>query len=214
MNDSASLPGIKAVLFDLGGVLAELRGEAHLLPLVGDRLTREEVWAMWSASPAVRAHETGKVSAEQFCEAIVEEFALEVGPEDFLAGFRDWIVGPFAETHDLIRDVASRHTTALLTNVSALHWPVVETLGVLPHMHHVFASYQIGRIKPDRVYFEFVLEQMDIAPREAVFFDDSPLNVASARELGLHAFRVESAAQVRRQLARLGLLPAQRSGNV
>jgi len=208
MMHIAQLAGIKAVLFDFGGVLAELRGEAHLLPLVQPRLTREAMWAMWSDSPAVRAHETGKVSAEQFSEQIVAELALEVEPREFLAGFREWIVGPFAETHDLIRDVASRHTTALVSNTSALHWQVIESAGVLPHMHHVFASFQIGRIKPDRAYFDFVLEQMNLAADEAVFLDDSPLNVAAARELGLHAYRVEGAAQARQQLARLGLLSA------
>lgn len=207
-----NLSGIKAVLFDFGGVLAELRAEAHLLPLVGHRLSREEMWACWSRSPAVRAHETGRISAAQFSGQIVAELGLSVAPAEFLAGFRDWIVGPFAETHELIRDVAARHTTALVTNTSALHWPVIEAFGVLPHMHHVFASFQIGRIKPDRNYFEHVLGNMDIAPAEAVFFDDSPLNVAMAREMGLDAYRVEGAAAARQQLVLLGLLPEQPSG--
>ena len=207
MNDLAHPSGIKAVLFDFGGVLAELRAEAHLLPLVKHRLTREEMWARWSDSPTVRAHETGMISAGQFAGQIVEELALEVRPQDFLAGFREWIVGPFAGTHELIRDVAARHTTALVTNTSALHWPVIEAMGVLPHMHHVFASHLIGRIKPDRAYFDFVLAQMGVAPREAVFLDDSPLNIAAARTLGLHAYRVNGAAEARRQLTALGLLP-------
>ena len=207
MTSGVGAAGIKAILFDFGGVLAELRGEAHLLPLVRHRLTREELWARWSDSPAVRAHETGKVSAEQFAEQIVGELSLEIGPQAFLAGFRQWIVGPFSETHELIREVALRHTTALLTNTSALHWPVIKSLDVLPHMHHIFASYQIGLIKPDRDYFDFALEQMRIAPQEAVFFDDSPLNVAAARDLGIEAYRVEGAAQARQRLTMLGLLP-------
>ena len=199
--------GIKAVLFDFGGVLAELRAEAHLLPLIGHRLSREEMWACWGRSPAVRAHETGRISAAQFSEQIVTELKLDVAPVEFLAGFRDWIVGPFAETHDLIRDVAVRHTTALVTNTSALHWPVIEALDVLPYMHHVFASFQIGRIKPDHDYFDHVIGHLGIAPAEVVFFDDSPLNVAAARELGLNAYQVEGAAAVRQQLTILGMLP-------
>lgn len=202
----ANLAGIKAVLFDFGGVLAELRAETHLLPLLDNRLTREEMWARWSVSPAVRAHETGKISAGEFGERIVEELALEVGPQEFLAGFREWIVGPFAGTYDLIRDVAARHTTALVSNTSAVHWPVIESLGVLPYMHHVFASYQIGHIKPDRAYFEFVVEQMGMNAREAIFLDDSALNVAVARDIGLYAYRVEGAREARQQLTRLGVL--------
>ena len=206
MSESAHLSGIKAVLFDFGGVLAVLRGEAHLLSLMNNRLTREEMWAHWSASPAVRAHETGTILAEQFSEMIVAELALPVAPLEFLTGFRNWIVGPFAESHALIRDVALRHTTALVSNTCAVHWPAIESTGVLAHMHHVFASYQIGRIKPDHAYFEFVLEHMRLAPREVVFLDDGARNIDSARELGLHAYRVESAAAARRQLTVLGVL--------
>lgn len=208
MSDIALPASIKAVLFDFGGVLAELRGEAHLLPLMKRRVSREQMWSLWSASPAVRAHETGMISAEQFSRQIVTELALETSPPEFLAGFREWIVGPFTDTHALIRDVAARHTTALLTNTSALHWPAIESLGVLRHMHHVFASYQIGRFKPDADYFEHVLEQMKLSPEEAIFFDDSVANVATAQRLGLHAYRVEGAAAVRQQLMNLGLLPS------
>jgi HAD superfamily hydrolase (TIGR01509 family) len=198
--------GIKAVLFDFGGVLAELRGEAQLLGLLKDRMTREQMWSTWSASPAVRAHETGQISVDEFSRRIVDELTLTVAPEDFLAGFSDWIVGPFADTHALIRDVAATRTTALVTNTSAAHWPVIESLGILPHMHHVFASYQIGRIKPDREYYEFVLSKMGLVPHEAVFLDDSPINVAAARELGLHARQVVGAVEARRELALLGIL--------
>ena len=192
MKATTDAAGIKAVLFDFGGVLAELRGETHLLGLLHPRMTKAQMWAAWSASPAVRAHETGNISADEFSRRIVEELTLSIAPGEFLDGFREWIVGPFAGTHALIRDVAARHTTALVTNTSALH--------------HVFASYQIGCIKPDREYFEFVLAQMGLLPGEAVFLDDSAINVAAARELGIHARRVEGAAQARRELAMLDIL--------
>ena len=52
----------KAILFDLGGVLCELRGEAHMLKLLGGSQTREQMWRTWLASPAVRANESGQLS--------------------------------------------------------------------------------------------------------------------------------------------------------
>lgn len=206
MKATPDASGIKAVLFDFGGVLAELRAETHLRGLLKHAMTGEQMWATWSHSPAVRAHESGHISAEEFSRRIVLELELTIPPREFLDGFREWIVGPFADTHALIRDVAARHTTALVTNTSAVHWPVIDSMGVLPHMHHVFASYQIGRIKPDREYFEFVLAQMGLLPGEAVFLDDSAINVAAARELGIHACRVEGAANARRELVMLDIL--------
>ena len=205
MKIAPEVSGIKAVLFDFGGVLAELRGEAHLLGLLKQGMTGEQMWATWSRSPAVRAHESGHICAEEFSQRIVDELALTVAPHEFLDGFRDWVVGPFADTHALIRDVAARHTTALVTNTSAVHWPAIESLGVLPHMHHVFASYQIGRIKPDREYYEYVLAEMALLPHEAVFLDDSPINVAAARALGMHARRVVGAQAARRELVLLSI---------
>lgn len=197
---------IKALLFDLGGVLVELRGEAHVLPLIRGGMTREQLWRQWSASPAVRAHETGRIGAEEFSERIVGELDLNTTPSEFLRGFRDWIVGPFAETPALIRDAAARHTTALLTNTSALHWPIIETMGIVPHMHHVVASYQVERIKPDREFFEHALDCIGVGADECMFFDDSALNVAAAQALGIHAHRVDGAAGARQMLRAYDLL--------
>lgn len=46
---------------------------------------------------------------------------------------------------------------------------------------------------------------MNIAPAEALIFGDSPLNVAAVQEVGLHAVRLEGAAQVRHKLTALRL---------
>jgi glucose-1-phosphatase len=190
-----SVPHIKAVLFDLGGVLVALRGEEHVRSLLGANLSRERFWQLWAHSPAVRAHETGKISADQFAQEIVAELGIDVAPAIFLRDFRDWIVGPFPETPALIRDAALRFTTALLTNTSALHWPTIESLDILPHMHHVHASFQVGLIKPDRNYFDTALEKVGCAADEALFFDDSAVNIVAATALGIHAHRVDSAAE-------------------
>lgn len=197
--------GIKAVLFDFGGVLAELRAEAHLLPLVKEKMSREEMWRRWTFSPAVRAHETGKISAEEFSRQVVLEFDMKIDPAEFLAGFHGWIVGAFPETQSLIRDTAAHYQTGFVSNTSAFHWSIIESLDILPHMHHRFASWQIGRIKPDREYFDYVLETMKLEPHEAIFLDDSGVNITAAQMLGIHAYRVEGAAAARKQLQEIGL---------
>ena len=71
----------KAILFDLGGVLCELRGEAHMMKLLGGLQTREQMWRAWLASPAVRAHESGKLSEMEFAKQVIAEFALDIAPD-------------------------------------------------------------------------------------------------------------------------------------
>ncbi len=196
----------RAVLLDMGGVLVELGGEKPFLELLGGNHTRESMWHMWLHSPAVRAHETGKMDARAFAEAAVAEFGLRIGPEAFLAHFGSWIVGPYEGVLDLLEDLSARHETAILTNTSAFHMGIVADYGLIERVRHVFASHEMGEVKPDPSYFRHVLERMRLEPHEAVFLDDNEINAAGARACGIEAHVVRGLGETRERLASLGLL--------
>jgi putative hydrolase of the HAD superfamily len=197
----------RAVLLDMGGVLVELAGERPFLELIGGGITAEEMWRRWLASPAVRAHETGRMRTADFAEEAVREFGLGVGPAQFLEHFRGWLAGPFAGAHELLEDLARRHRTAIVTNISAVHWPIAEGYGLFDKVERVFASHHVGAIKPDRDYFEIVLDGLGAAASEAVFFDDNAVNVEGALACGIEAHVVRGPGQTRERLVALGLLP-------
>lgn len=197
----------RAVLLDMGGVLVELGGEKPFLELLGGSHTRESMWRMWLDSPAVRAHETGRLETKAFAEAAVAEFGLRIAPDTFLEHFASWIVGPYEGVHDFLEELSQRHETAILTNISAIHTDIVSDYGLFERVRHVFASHLIGEIKPDRAYFEHVLERMKLAPHEAVFLDDNEINAEGARACGIEAHVVRGLAETRETLARLGFLP-------
>ncbi len=199
---------VTAVFFDLGGVLVELTGEQHMLGLLGHRMTLEQMWQIWLHSSAVRAHETGSISAESFARAVVTEFGLDISPEAFLAGFRTWIKAPFAGARELVSDVSARYTTAILTNTSAVHWPIIDAMGFASAVDHVVASHLIGAVKPDRTFFQHALTRLNLTPDQTVFFDDNQINVDGAQSCGIAAFRVVGINQTRSRLIELGLLPA------
>ncbi len=151
---------MRCVLLDMGGVLVELCGERPFLEMIGDGVGADEMWRRWLHSPSVRAHETGRMDTPTFAEEAVREFGLSVGPEEFLEHFRGWLAGPFAGAHELLDELAARHRTAILTNISAVHWPIAESYGLFDRVERVFASYRMGAIKPDRDYFETVLAEL------------------------------------------------------
>jgi 2-haloacid dehalogenase len=64
-----------------------------------------------------------------------------------------------------------------------------------------------GMVKPDPAIYDLLVERFDLDPVATVFVDDREDNVIGARAAGLHAVRFESAPQLRRDLARLGVLP-------
>lgn len=196
----------RAVLLDMGGVLVELGGEKPFLELLGGGHTRESMWRLWLDSPAVRAHETGRLDTQGFAEAAVAEFGLSIGPEAFLEHFESWIVGPYEGVHAFLEDLSARHETAILTNISAVHTSIVSGFGIFERVRHVFASHEVGEIKPDRAYFEHVLDRMRLSPHEAVFLDDNEINAEGARACGIEAHVVRGLHETRARLASLGLL--------
>jgi putative hydrolase of the HAD superfamily len=197
---------MRCVLLDMGGVLVELSGERPFLEMVGDGVGADEMWRRWLHSPSVRAHETGRMDTPTFAEEAVREFGLSVGPEEFLEHFRGWLAGPFAGAHELLDELAARHRTAIVTNISAVHWPIAESYGLFDRVERVFASYRMGAIKPDRDYFETVLAELGAAPSQAVFFDDNVVNVEGARACGLEAHVVRGVEETRSRLRDLALL--------
>lgn len=62
-------------------------------------------------------------------------------------------------------------------------------------------SGPLGMVKPSRQIFEYVLQRYTLLPEETVFVDDSPVNVAGAEAVGLHACLFTGDAQkLERQL--------------
>ena len=59
--------------------------------------------------------------------------------------------------------------------------------------------------KPDPRIYRLAVDLTQRDPRECLFVDDRPLNVAAARRVGMPAIRFESAAQLRQELAANGV---------
>ncbi|MCE7876983.1 MAG: hypothetical protein DYH14_06560 [Betaproteobacteria bacterium PRO3] len=138
---------IEAILFDLGGVLIELAGVERMLAWSPSLCTTEELWRRWLASPAVRGYESGRTGRDAFADGIIEEFALPVSREAFLAEFALWPRTLNAGARGFLAALAPRYTLASLSNTNELHWERFEREWSLPAMfHRNFPSYAVGRL--------------------------------------------------------------------
>lgn len=178
-----------------------------MMKLLGGLCTREQMWRAWLASPAVRAHESGMLSETEFARQVIAEFDLDIAPEAYLHAFRDWLVGPFPGALDLLDLTKERYQTALLSNIGSAHWPRVETMDLLPRVHHAFPSFKLGEVKPDAAYFRLALNAMNVSPAEAIFFDDNQINCDGALAFGIAAYCTRGVEETRGKLVELGLLP-------
>lgn len=199
---------IRIILFDVGGVLVEVTGIEVILGWIEHRLSAEDVWRFWFRSPAVRAFETGRIEPEQFAAEVLGELNLELAPQDFLEAFVTWPARLYPGVTQLLSRIPPSYTRALLSNSNALHWPrVMNDLGLGAVFEHCFVSHLIGWVKPDAQAFEHALATLRCAPSEVLFLDDSELNVAAARHLGMRAVRVCGASEAERALVLAGVIP-------
>jgi glucose-1-phosphatase len=198
---------IRAVVFDLGGVLIELSGVPTFNTWVGDHVTPDEIWKRWLTSPAVRAFERGQTGAEEFAEQLIDEFALPVNRQAFLDAFGSWPRGLFPGAADLIRRVDRRCVRATLSNTNALHWPRFLADFEQLFDHH-FPSHLTGKLKPDSDVFAHVIDALACQPGEILFLDDQPLNAEAARHAGITATVVRGVHEAEQALAEFGCLAA------
>ena len=203
------MSAIRCILFDLGGVLVGFRGVERVAEWLGDAEVAEEHWQRWLGSETVRGLELGRLSPEQFAVAFLEEFRLDLGPDEVLAELPRFVGAPLEGAAELLDELEPHYLLACLSNTNALHWPrASREMGLDRRLHRAFVSYETGLLKPDPEAFQHVCRELGLAPAEVLFFDDVRINVEAARSLGLAAVRVDGPADCRRELERRGLLAA------
>lgn len=81
----------------------------------------------------------------------------------------------------------------LVTNQEKYRTEYIKTkIGMNNVFQYIFSSSEIGYTKPERKFYQFVLnsleEKYSITVNEVLFFDDSVKNVQGAKELGIDSY--------------------------
>ena len=200
MND------IKVILFDLGGVLVELTGVPIMLKWTKHRYDEASLWEAWLNSPAVRSFEKGYSSPEKFADALIREMDLPVGKDEFIQRFKEWPRGLFPGVLGLMESLKNRYTLACLSNSNVLHWPILmKNMGLEEMFQYHFASHLIHKLKPDQESYEYVYKHIGCKASSVLFLDDNDINVKSAKEIGMTAYRVAGPGDIAHALGQAGI---------
>lgn len=192
-------------MFDLGGVILDLAGLRSFLDRHG--ISEERFQRQALGDGAHQHFERGALDVGEYATAFIDEFALRLTVDEFLADFERWPGALFPGAAELLADVAV--TKASLSNTNPIHWQSAFNRDtVMPLFDHHFPSCELGLAKPDPAVFRRVAELLGVAPRRIAFFDDNLANVDSAAGVGMIAHRVDGPATARRILADLGALRA------
>lgn len=209
MNVVQPAVAVRAVLFDLGGVVLAIDFDRALAAWAPhSRLSPERLRVAFQWDEPFLQHETGKLSNDGYFAHVRQLLELDCDTAAVQAGFNAILVAEIEETTRLVEQVRRRVPCYAISNTNDAHMAEMRRAfpGLLPRFHRVFASHEIGHRKPQRAAFEHVLHVIGVAASEVLLFDDLAANIEGAHALGLQAVLVRGPEDVREALAQRGLL--------
>lgn len=199
---------IKAVIFDLGGVIVPLdfdRGYDRL----ASRCSRtvQEIRAAIGATDLVERFECGAIAPRDFARELSAAVGLSgCGYEDFCDLWSSIFLPHTLIPESLLASLRGRYRLLLLSNTNAIHFAMIRAnYPLLEHFDELVLSYEVGAMKPSPAIYEAAVERAGCLPGECFFADDIPAYVEGARRAGIDAVRFESSAQVVRELTLRGI---------
>ncbi len=177
------MPAIDAVVFDLGKVLIDYSydGFFKLLNSRGGSFASE---ADFVSKVDLLAYEHGHYSDAEFLRRINACLANPLPEETLVAAWKD-LFTPVQPMLALAKELKQRCRVYLLSNTSAIHWAYLqETYSLAQVCHDLFASFQVGRMKPAAEIFAIAEQRFGLGPQRTLFIDDRQENVAGAIACG------------------------------
>jgi glucose-1-phosphatase len=194
-------PKIKAIIFDLGGVIMH-GGYLHFInQYIGKHLSRATKKRIEQLEHRVNL---GKITETQFYRAIQKEFDVHLKP----AQMHDKITRHMQTNKSLVQYIPRLKKAKIALFSNSIGHMAIETLkarrlaGRRAHklFDRIFLSNVIHLAKPTRDSYQYVVRHLKVKPHEALMVDDRSLNVAAAKKAGLHGIVFKNTAQFKRDL--------------
>ncbi len=197
---------IRAVVFDIGGVLAECermdfgpRAEADYGLRPGAR--GADLADVWSAGAL------GGITEAQVTAALLERSGLTADQVDAVLAemWRQYLGVANPDLIAFARALRPAYRTGILSNSFVGAREREQALfGFEDLVDDLVYSHEVGMSKPDPAIWELTARRLSVEPAEMAFLDDLPRNVEAARHLGVAAVLFENTAQA---IADLEALP-------
>ncbi|CAA9475230.1 MAG: hypothetical protein AVDCRST_MAG25-2353 [uncultured Rubrobacteraceae bacterium] len=196
-------------MFDLGGVLVDWNPRYLYRKVFTDEEAMENFLATIATLEWHLEQDRGRTTEEATAALTSRhpEYAPEI--EAYYGRWDEMFGGPIEGSVDVLRELRDlEFPLYALTNWSAETFPLArERYGFMAWFDEIVVSGEERMIKPDKEIYGVLVERTGLDPATTVFVDDSPPNVAAARELGFTAITVRSPEGLREDLVDLGLLP-------
>lgn len=203
------MSAIRAIFWDVGGVLLTNAWDhtQRSATLEHFRLDKEEFHDRHEM--VVSSFERGKITLDEYLDRTVfyrkRPFTREAF-RDFLFSLSHALPGVLEFAQSLTD--SGKYFMGTINNESReLNDYRIEKFGMRKIFRIFFSSCFVGLRKPERDIYRLALETTQIPADECCFVDDRALNLECAAQLGMRTIEMQALAQLRENLAKLGVNP-------
>jgi len=197
---------IRAVAFDLGGVLVDWNPRHLFRRLLPDDRSVETFLGevgFYAWNGRLDRGMPMREAVAELCAAHPERAWLI---EAFAANWLETIAGPIAGMPALVGQLRSRGVPCYVcTNSAAETFRAARAAyPFLDQLDGAVVSGELGCAKPEGAFYAAVLDCVGLPAPEILFVDDRPENVVGARRAGLAAVHFTDVEALRAELTRCG----------
>jgi 2-haloacid dehalogenase len=200
---------VKTIIFDLGGVLIDWNPR-HLYR----KILKSEDEVEWFLKNVCTSEWNDQQDAgrsfEEATRTLIQQYPeWEEAIAAWYGRWQETIQGPIDDTVELLREIkeSGRYKLYALTNWSQETFPwALENFHFLHWFDGIVVSGVEKTRKPFPEFYRILFDRYSIDPAYSIFIDDNHKNVVGAEAIGLPAIHFESAAQVRSELQRRGVI--------
>lgn len=185
---------IKNLLFDLGGVIMDIKKDncVEAFRKLGLK-NPESYFGEFSQQGAFMLLERGDISVEQFHEALRPNLPEGTSDDAIDEAFCKFLIGiPVKRLQDL-RELRKHYKVYMLSNTNPIMWKATikdeftkEGLQREDYFDGIVTSFKANSLKPEEKIFRYAENTLGIKPEETIFLDDSQTNLDAAAALGFH----------------------------
>jgi glucose-1-phosphatase len=195
---------IKAIFFDLGGVIVRTEFQAprqqlaEKLGMEYDDLDK----IVFDSDSGLKAA-MGEITPDEHWASVVQRLKR---PASELSAIRDeFYAGDIVDRTlvEYIRSLRGKYKTGLISNA----WSDLRDFVVREKFDDAFdkmiISSEVGAMKPEPKIFQIALEQFEVRPKEAIFVDDFYINIEGCEKVGMKGVHFKDVESTLKQLRKL-----------
>lgn len=200
---------IKAIIFDLGRVLVDVRFDRQTAKFFGVNTDKPEdaasILDKAFQNELFRKLNKGEISSFQFYQAFIKDFNLKIDYDTFVKFWCD-VFAPIPGMEDLFWQVKRKYPVGLLSDTDELHWNYCrEQFPFLKSIEKPTLSFEIGALKPEAKCYLKAAENVGFEVDECLFIDDREVNVQGAQKVGMQAILFNGPEKLKEDFKKFGI---------